>query len=215
MPLPPQVTPGSPIRFDWWNDLVKEVKALKTLHTLQPNITSQTGESAGIEVKVMNASGGDLLRWNILGIDSQLYVDTPVQDQTRVLKGITPDIAVHVGSFVVLNQDLVNNGIGSAFIGGTIGAYVNITDVNHVFCDITNADATQLTSIAGGSAQILWKSTGSTGKQFCVIRFPVNVGPMLAQCTSSPSGGSVSVKFIYASSGSAVLVGNAFTVQTL
>ena len=53
---------------------------------------------------------------------------------------------------------------------GDCQAFVNIKSASDNFCDVTNNDATQLTSGAIGSGWILYQNGSGTGKQLCWIR---------------------------------------------
>jgi hypothetical protein len=53
---------------------------------------------------------------------------------------------------------------------------VDVTDEDHGYADVTDADATKLTSVSRGSAQILWKESG-TGLKWATVRLGVPPAP--------------------------------------
>jgi hypothetical protein len=198
MSLPPFVTSGQPIKSADWNKLLREVQRQAAQIGLGLGKTSTTLQEPAVEIMVQNSSGTDRKRAEILGITGSLYTDSPVQDQPRALDGATPTSADHTGKFVILKDDIGDGCMGWAYISGTTMCQVNIVSATDTTADVKDSDCTQLVSGASGQAQILW-SPGTTGTQWCLIRFPVGGSGggstiKLVQAQADGSNGSVSVK---------------------
>jgi len=71
--------------------------------------------------------------------------------------------------FVILLEPLGDGAVGRAAIAGLAIAQVDVTDTGHGYAAPTAGDATKLTSAASGPARILWRESGSTGTQACVL----------------------------------------------
>jgi len=118
-------------------------------------------------VLVRNATGGDLGRFSIVGIDGPVIspADNLTEFQNRiVLSGVGP----YSGQFAVLLEPLKAGAIGRACVSGECVCKVNVTDAGHQFAEATT-DPTRLESAASGSAAILYKE-GGTGEKWAVVR---------------------------------------------
>lgn len=137
--------------------------------------------SYGHEVRVRNASGADVNRYDVLGIDG-ILIDpaTNLAEWIRapVFMGATPEIASHSGKWAVCLEPIAAGGIRRAIVAGYTHALVDIVDATHGFCEIEDA-STRLVSVATGSAKILYQESG-TGEKYCIIRIGGGVG-MLPQ----------------------------------
>jgi hypothetical protein len=124
-------------------------------------------------VLVKNASGSDVGRFGVLGIDGVIVTpdDSLIEFQNQVaLRGITPDKDDHAGKFVICLDPIANGQIGRAWVSGVCPVQVSIQDVSHKFCDVLNADRAKLRSGANGSARILYKQSAEPGVAWCVVR---------------------------------------------
>lgn len=91
--------------------------------------------------------------------------------QNVVLKGTAP-VSTSRGKFgVVLGATPVGK-LGRVATSGTIAVQVNVVDALHTHADVTPSVINSLTSGFAGTAEILWKESG-TGLNWAVIRFPV------------------------------------------
>jgi len=118
-------------------------------------------------VLVRNATGADLGRFSIVGIDGPVIspTDNLIEFQNRiVLSGVGP----YPGQFAVLLEPLKAGAIGRACVSGECVCRVNATDSGHQFAEATT-DPTRLESAASGSAAILYKE-GGTGEKWTVVR---------------------------------------------
>jgi len=172
-----RVNPGDALNFpaqtfNIFCDTAEEVARMKgrQFADRQPG----RGINTGI-VTVRNDSGGDLLRFAVLGIGAPIIdnSDNLAEFQNRVtFKGQLPDIDLHRGRFVILLEPLADGAIGKAVVSGVCQVLVNVSDAAHTFADVIDGDATTLASGWSG-AEILWKETG-TGDDKCAI---VRLGP--------------------------------------
>jgi len=124
-------------------------------------------------VLVKNASGSDVSRFEVLGIDGVIVTpdDSLIEFQNQVaLRGITPDKDDHAGKFVICLDPIADGKIGRAWVSGVCLVQVSIADVNHRFCDVLDADRGKLLSSANGSARILYKQNAELGVAWCVVR---------------------------------------------
>jgi len=118
-------------------------------------------------VLVKNATGADLGRFSIVGIDGPVIspADNLTEFQNRiVLSGVGP----YPGQFAVLLEPLKAGAIGRACVSGECICKVNVTDAGHHFAEATT-DPTRIESAASGSAAILYKE-GGTGEKWAVVR---------------------------------------------
>ena len=125
-------------------------------------------------VLVQNASGSDVDRFGVLGISDIVIspTDNPTGFGNQVaLVGVTPDADDHEGRFVIVAAPIADGRIGLARVHGVSWVQVDVTDAGHQYAEVKDGDATMLASGETGSAQILWKESG-TGTKWAVVRFP-------------------------------------------
>jgi hypothetical protein len=157
-------------------------------------------------VLVKNASGSDVGRFGVLGIDGVIVTpdDSLIEFQNQVaLRGITPDKDDHAGKFVICLDPIANGQLGRAWVSGVCPVQVSIQDVNHKFCDVLDADRAKLQSSANGSARILYKQNAEPGVAWCVVRMgdgggdgdPIRIG----KTTSTWTKGSLATITLYES----------------
>jgi len=171
-PLSP-VLPGDQlqIRATAWNRMLELLR----------RDTAQRGGRAGpgalgdsvqatTVVLVQNATGSAASHGYCLSIDDLPTdpTDSPPAWLSRpVLSGGEPTDAAD--PFVILLEPLGDGAVGRAAIAGLAIAQVDVTDTGHGYAAPTAGDATKLTSAASGPARILWRESGSTGTQACVL----------------------------------------------
>ena len=123
-------------------------------------------------VRVQNVSGSTIDRYGVAGIDSPLFSPSSYSDAFKaepLLKVTTPAAGTHDGAFVVLLEPLADDAIGRAVLAGATQVQVDVADEGHAWADVADGDATQLASAPAGSAQILWKQSG-TGTKWAIVR---------------------------------------------
>jgi hypothetical protein len=142
-------------------------------------------------VVIRNDSGGNLVAGNVLGISDVCfdYADEPNEFIAETqFAGITPTTASHAGKFAVLTEPIIDGESGQAVVYGICAAQVNIVTSGDKWCDVTNSDATKLTSGSTGSAQILFAPSG-TGTKWCVIRIGGSASESLIPVSLTTDGG--------------------------
>jgi len=122
-------------------------------------------------VRVLNNSGSNRDKLDILGIDGPLF--TPTESVSGFQREpaftcVTPT-ADHAGRFVILAEPIPDGKIGRACISGAVPVKVYVNDEDDGFADVKASDATQLDSSTSGTAKILWKESG-TGQVYAVVR---------------------------------------------
>lgn len=124
-------------------------------------------------VLVKNASGDDVPRFGVLGIDGVIITpdDSLIEFQNQVaFRGITPTTDDHTGKFVVCLDPLGDGQIGRAWVSGVCNVQVNVVAETDNFCDVKNNDRTMLRSSSSGTARILYRESAGAGTKWCVVR---------------------------------------------
>jgi len=135
-------------------------------------------EPAGIKVKVLNKTGSTVKNRTFRGIKAQAYTASALELSDRILEIDDPDNDDYAEKWVLSAEDIPDNAIGWAYCGGVVSCKINVTDADHGYAEIPETpigpDFDVLDSAVSGSAQILWKESG-TGEKEAVIRFPFKV----------------------------------------
>jgi hypothetical protein len=121
---------------------------------------------------VKNASGADQNRYAVLGVSGPIYTPTDNLDSFKnklAFIGALPTTASYTGKFVVLLEPAVNGAIVRAVIAGVVPVQVDFGDASHTFADVKNSSSASLKSGPSGSAQVLWKQSG-TGVIWALVR---------------------------------------------
>lgn len=121
---------------------------------------------------MVNTSGAAVDRYGVLGIGS--IAISPADNEPEfavhvVLNGVTPTIADHSGKFVILLEPIANGQIGRAWISGLCRVKLEITSATDTFADV-KASSAELKTGGTGSAQILWKESGTGSGKLGIIR---------------------------------------------
>ena len=99
-------------------------------------------------VLVLNESGTDRERFDVLGIDGVIIkpIDNADEFQQRVaIRGTVPSVT-HVGRFVVLLEPLVDGRIGRACIDGVYAVSVRMIDEAHQSAEVAVGQPSELQS---------------------------------------------------------------------
>ena len=169
-----KVQRGDPMRipastFNMFVDAARHFRAQQ--HSSGPQAIAHQGARSPVIVYVKNSSGADRGRFDVLGVDGIVFtptdnLDTFVNDHPLV--GVVPTKDAHTGKFAVLSEPVRSNEIGRACICGVTPVRVNLTDDDHTWADVANANADRLESRLVGSAEILWKESG-TGEVWALV----------------------------------------------
>ncbi|HUS48333.1 MAG TPA: hypothetical protein VM098_09440 [Phycisphaerae bacterium] len=167
-----KVQPGDPLKIPaaTFNSMIDAAAA----HRARAHDVRQLPQPAvphNTVLLVQNSSGADRDRGEVLGIDGVVISPTDNQDefeQRFALDGATPT-ADHAGRFVVLAEPIPTGELGRAYVAGACPVRIDVQDEAHLYADVTDGDASKLTSGAFGSALILWAESG-TGTKWAVVQ---------------------------------------------
>lgn len=169
-----KVQPGQPLQIsaNWFNTVTEDLLSRHRQRMSGGAGAAQAdpARNTGV-VKVKNASGSDVARFGVLGINTILFgpADNLIEFQNNAaLSCITPT-AAHAGKFVVLLEPAADGAIALAVVSGIVPVQINVTDAAHGWADVKAADLTQLNSGASGTAQIVYKEVG-TGMKWAMVR---------------------------------------------
>lgn len=202
MPLDPlsPILPGDPgpIPASTWNRLLELLRrdAAQRAGRSGPGPLADTVQGTTV-VLVQNSTGSAVSHGYCLAITDALLdpTDSPPAWLSRpALDGDEP--TADDDPFVVLLEPIAAGAVGRAAIAGLAIAQVNLTDTGHGYAAPTAGDATKLTSAASGPARILWRESGSTGTQACVLLIGVGGGGLATGVTVKESDGSPSYSSI-------------------
>jgi len=144
---------------------------------------------------VRNMTGAAQSRFAILGLDVPVFDDADNLNEFQnrpAFDGVVPTTS-HAGRWCVLLEDLPydatdpNLAIGRAALAGIVPAQVNVVDTADTRAESTPGTTSYLTSDPAGSAQILWKQTG-TGTKWAIVRIgdpPISSGYRIRFCIVS------------------------------
>jgi len=160
--------------------------------------TADIASASGI-VFVKNESGASRKRFDILGLDSPIIPTgvTTVQLDTRptgsltAFRGVTPTTIDHAGRFAVLLEPLADGAIGRAIVSGVCMARLIVEDEHATMADVTDGDASALTTNSVGSAMILHRHDGPSGQALAIVRIgtPTPKALFFARVASSTQNG--------------------------
>lgn len=154
----------------------------------------------GGQVLVKNATGGDVAQFGVMAVGTPLFgVDELgefiVNDEFRSffdLVGVTPDIEVHLGRFVIAAEPIADGRIGRCYAIGVCPVRLEVIHASDRFADIRDANVAMLRSRTSGAAEILWKETAEgTGEMWAVVRIGVSTihhGPFAGVITDVDTG---------------------------
>jgi len=209
--MQPHVTAGQPVdieakSFNCMLDAAEFVERA-TQGIRQPSIK---GKGSGIRILIRNDTGGDLDRYAVVSPTGPLFEPDAAdevamaafQDDDIVLKCVAPT-SDDATNFVILDEPIVDGGIGYARIIGLAIVEVEITLATATTCGADTAVTANLTDGAG-STTILWKESG-TGTKWAVV--------LLGGAGAAIQKATLSADLTYASSATAVTTGGTITVH--
>jgi hypothetical protein len=164
---PGQILKGLPA--DSWNGLMEVLRAYRAGNLGGGGGNGGAGGS-GVTISVKNASGADVDRFGILGIDDIVFTPTDNLDGFKngpVLSCITPADPDHLNKFAVLLQPVADDAIGLAKLAGPCVVKVDVASESDAFATILDGDATKLQS-GGAGVPILYKESG-TGEKWAIV----------------------------------------------
>jgi hypothetical protein len=140
-------------------------------HDAESSAQAGSGPDSTV-VLVKNATGVDQSRFAVLGISGPIYTPDDNLDSFKnklAFVGAVPTTASYTCKFAILLEPAVNGAIVRAVVAGVVAVQVDISDANHSFAEVKDSSSVSLKSAAIGSAQILWKQSG-TGLKWALVR---------------------------------------------
>lgn len=187
------VQKGDPVkpRASGWNTLMEVGRNFRANKREMGVDASGNVRTHNGTILVQNVSGGDVDRFSVMGVDSILFSNADNADtfQNEPCLTVTTPATAHRGKFVILLDGAKDDVVVRAMVSGVCPVQVNVVDADHQFADVTNADATKLTSCSSGAARILYKDSG-TGTKWAIVRLGGGGGSGLFPVTVSQTGGS-------------------------
>jgi hypothetical protein len=176
-----KVKPGDPLKIpaSTFNTLIDVARAHRQRqHAVnqQPRSTARDGGT----VLLRNDSAADRQRFDILGLGDPVILPdagSGAEQQFKnavALRGVAPAASSHKGRFAVLAEPLTIGAIGKAIVSGVTPARLYVEDESFGFADINDADPGSLKTCRDGSAQILWRQSG-TGLVWGVVKLGVAI----------------------------------------
>jgi len=126
------------------------------------------------EVLVKNTTGAARSQFEVLGVDGvEIAPATSLSKFKRrvALSGTTPAVPDHRGNFVVLLDDLPAGAVGPAIASGLVHVQISVASGIEALerADVADGQAGHLVPRPDGSAQILWRESG-TGTKWAIVR---------------------------------------------
>lgn len=159
------------LRDDTWNAFIDAAIAHREGGRTNFEYASRSEEPANT-IAVRNDSGENIAAHEIIGLDSVLITPTDglATFKRRVLmSGKKPTTASHTNKFAIAAQAIPDGKIGLAYADGYAVCQIDVGDSSDTHADVKNNDFTQLESGTSGTAQIIWKESG-TGTKWAVVR---------------------------------------------
>ena len=122
-------------------------------------------------VLVKNNSGSAQNRFAVLGLDVPLILpsDDATQFANEVMMSAVAPTASHVGKFCVLQEPLAAGAMGRALVAGITPVSLNVAASGDAFAELSSGVTATLATGPTGSAQILWKESGTGTKWGTVL----------------------------------------------
>lgn len=130
------------------------------------------GTESGETILVKNTSGAARKRFEVLGIADSIVDPASHPDGFKRILGLVGVVPTedHADKFVILPRPVASGRFMEAYVSGRCRVQIDVTDESHSYAQAIAGDCSKLASSASGSAQILWKESG-TGTKWAVIRF--------------------------------------------
>ena len=127
--------------------------------------------------RIRNDSVDDLEIYGVLGVDGVIGAPDQSSMSNPKIYGSKPFFSAdHVGNFAVLLEPCESGKFARCAISGSVVAQVDITNANHLWCDVHDGVSANLKSYPQASARILHKEAG-TGVKWCLINLAQSYGP--------------------------------------
>lgn len=196
MDLPlPIFRPGTRLAAEDVNRLVRAAQELdrniQAARSFAPG--AYPSVAGGVLVQVCNKTGDTLYPSNIAGMDDTVFTDTATSEPV-IVNVVVPTNGDHPGRWVVLLEELPEDGVGRALMFGVALVQLDVPEEgeDYEYAELADGEVDHLNAVPLGSAEILWReeieSGSGSGEDFvwAVVRFPRAEGssvPMLYRVT--------------------------------
>ena len=164
-------------------------------------------------ILVCNRTTGTADRWGCLSIDGLQVLpsgptgaSTSTFEDTPVLRGGLPTAGM---PFVVPVEPIAPSGIGFAAVDGVVPVKIDIVSADHKFATAKDGTLGELKSASSGTAEILWKESGTGAGKWALVRFGAGAGggAKLGKFTGTWSKGSSATVTEWKGDGTAAVTG--------
>jgi hypothetical protein len=171
-----RVLPGEPFAPSAasWNAMLDAARRIAELDASAGRALGASRSPATVLVK--NTTNTAFETGHIVGLGAPLFTPTDNLGEFMfrpTILGAVPTLASHEGKWGVCAEQIPAGKIGAVIVGGVAAARVNVTagTASLVGAEVKDGDATQLSLVAGGSARVLWRESGSSGTKWALLRF--------------------------------------------
>lgn len=176
---PQHFKPGDPLKLSaaMFNDMLAVIRLWKRGEI---GVPARSQDTRPLVARIRNDTGEDLPLYGVVALgdlvnEPESLGDDPGSDP--LFKGIIPASPEHCGRFAILTAPIADGRIGRGVVVGQTRVKVDVTDVNHRFADITDADCSMLTSRDIGGAEIM-HNVAEVGEQIVYVRTGLHVPRM-------------------------------------
>ena len=169
-----KVAAGDPLSIpaSTYNAMVDAAQAHRDSQAGRPDTSKDKKDiQSGNLIYVKNTSSEARKRFDIMGLGPPVISPTANQREFEarvMLQGVSPLVASHSTSFVILAEPLAKGRIGLAWVAGVCVVRVDVTDEALTHATIVDGVFSNLRTAEAGSIQILWKDLG-TGIKWAVV----------------------------------------------
>lgn len=156
----------------WFNDTIDAIADYKARKNRRTHGNAESSLDSGL-CYVLNNSGSNLDRFAILGIGDPVTLPATNVDtfaNAIRIKGETPSDPEHVGKFIVLQETAPIGAVAIGLVSGISIVKLNVSDEDDEFAEIDDGETDELKTGATGSAQILWKESGTGSGKWAIVR---------------------------------------------
>ncbi len=173
-----KVKSGDPLAIPagTYNTFVDAAEDYLKRQTSRTRTPAPQDPSNGIVIPVLNSSGADRDRFDVLALTGVMYSEDVSEEafyDQRAMTGGSPT-ATDYGNMAILIEDTPSGSYGRAAVSGIVPVPINFADTAHLYADMTDGVCGNLLSSDYGSAQILWpRPPASTGVTWAMVRLGV------------------------------------------
>ncbi len=169
-------------------------------------------------VLIRNNTGADLGKRAIVGLGDSVISLASNERQWKdeiVISGETPETGTHDTKYAVLSESIRDGKIGEAVIYGVTQVLLSVGNASHTHANIKDGETDYLETAMGGTAEILWKASG-TGEKLGIVCIKERKLTLIGKAGSSiAKGASGSVTVWSGASGSESSTGITITCRAL